>query len=85
MQLHLRVFGLSCSTRLVFGAVAVEAAVVGAEAGPELQLCLFVTGRAISGNEPTFSGFEASSVFSFSWRFTCFSVTGVARMPAFSM
>jgi len=44
--------------------VEVGDAVVGAvvEAGLALNSALFVTGRAISGNEPTFSGFEASSV-----------------------
>ena len=45
--------------------VEVVDAVVGAvvEAGLALNSALFVTGRAIFGNEPTFSGFEASSDF----------------------
>ena len=71
----------------VVGAV-VEAAVVGAvvEAGLELNSALFVTGRAISGNEPTFSGFEASSVFLVSAVATLFSVAaGVAAASVFSV
>lgn len=68
--------------------VAVVAAGVAAvvEAGLELVSTFFAVGRAISGNEPTFSGFEASSVFLVSAGATCFSVAaGVAVASAFSI
>lgn len=56
------------------------------EAGLELVSAFFAVGRAISGNEPTFSGFEASSVFLVSAGATCFSVAaGVAVASAFSI
>ena len=68
--------------------VAVGCAVVGTvvEAGLELVSAIFAVGRTISGNEPTFSGFEASSVFLVSAGATCFSVAaGVAATSAFSV
>ena len=55
------------------------------EAGLELVSAFFAVGRAISGNEPTFSGFEASSVFLVSAGATLFSVAaGVAAASALS-
>ena len=56
------------------------------EAGLELVSAIFAVGRTISGNEPTFSGFEASSVFLVSAGATCFSVAaGVLATSAFSV
>ena len=68
--------------------VAVVGAVVAAvvEAGLELVSAFFAVGRAISGNEPTFSGFEASSVFLVSAGATLFSVAaGVTAASVFSV
>ena len=68
--------------------VAVGCAVVGTvvEAGLELVSAIFAVGRTISGNEPTFSGFEASSVFLVSAGATLFSVAAsVAVASAFSI
>ena len=52
------------AARVEVAGAGVEAVVAaGVEAGLELNSALFVTGRAVSGNEPTFSGFTASSAF----------------------
>ena len=49
------------------------------EAGLELVSAFFAVGRAISGNEPTFSGFEASSDFLVS-AFASFLVSAFASL-----
>ena len=52
------------AARVEVAGAGVEAVVAaGVEAGLELNSALFVTGRAVSGNEPTFSGFTVSSAF----------------------